>query len=156
MDGASAQPDMVDGLRALPVRTLAKRLQPMLPAIDQRIREGVEHTTIVEYLQSEGVAVKLETFRKILYRYRRARRDLVGGAHAPSETQARMRTDALTSSSTAAEASRPAAQLKTPRATSVAQALDPVHRESFANQFMDVRRPLLSSVRKKLGYDDEP
>lgn len=62
----------------IPGRTLAAKLRRLLPDIDRRIREGVQHQEIVDALNRHGgfgAEVKLSTLRSYLFRYRKAKRD---------------------------------------------------------------------------------
>ncbi len=64
--------DLRRALEHMPVSSPSRRLRALLPVIDQRIRDGVSHIAIVEALASHGIAMSLETFRKRLYRWRKA------------------------------------------------------------------------------------
>ena len=52
-------------------KTKASRLRPLMPIIDKKVREGVEHQTILDELNRHGFDLNLHTFRTNLYRYRR-------------------------------------------------------------------------------------
>ena len=57
--------------------TLAGKLRALMPAIDQRIKNGVSHKEIVNLLNRHGglaTEVKLKTFRSYLFRYRKKAR----------------------------------------------------------------------------------
>jgi signal transduction histidine kinase len=50
--------------------SVAAQLRQIMPDIELKLAQGVRHEEIVQALQDEGVPVTLESFRKILYRYR--------------------------------------------------------------------------------------
>lgn len=78
--------DIKTAILGLPGRTLAAKLRQLMPDIDRRVREGVGHEEIVETLNRHGIEVKLETFRKYLYRYRKKAKS-TEAALAPTEKQ---------------------------------------------------------------------
>lgn len=51
-------------------KSVAFQLRTLMPDIDRRVREGVEHETILEWLADGGLTINLNTFRSNLYRYR--------------------------------------------------------------------------------------
>ncbi len=62
-------------VEAIPGRTLAAKLRGIMPAIDQRVRDGVRHQDLVDALSAAlGQPVRLTTFRSLLARYRRRAR----------------------------------------------------------------------------------
>jgi hypothetical protein len=63
-------PALKDQIARFTGKTLASRLRVLMPDIDSRIREGVDHETIVEGLTKAGLPISLNTFRVYLYRYR--------------------------------------------------------------------------------------
>ena len=78
--------DLKTAILSLPGKTLAAKLRQLMPDIDRRVREGVGHEEIVETLNQHGLDVKLETFRKYLYRYRKKTKG-DATASAPVEKQ---------------------------------------------------------------------
>lgn len=83
-------PDEIDNLdpealaqalrsRSTSNRTMAARLKPLMPWIEQLIREGVHHEDIVKEVNNGGLAISFETFRKYLYRYRKKNKETGGG-----------------------------------------------------------------------------
>lgn len=56
---------------SIPGKTLAAKLRGVMPEIDKRVREGVQHEEIIETLNASGFDLKLNTFRSYLYRYRK-------------------------------------------------------------------------------------
>jgi len=78
--------DIKTAILGLPGRTLAAKLRQLMSDIDRRVREGVGHEEIVETLNRHGIEVKLETFRKYLYRYRKKAKS-TEAALAPTEKQ---------------------------------------------------------------------
>ena len=63
-------PALKDQIASFRGKTLASQLRVLMPAIDSRVREGVDHETIVEGLTKAGLPISLNTFRVYLYRYR--------------------------------------------------------------------------------------
>lgn len=63
-------PALKDQIASFTGKTLASQLRVLMPDIDSRVREGVDHETIVEGLTKAGLPISLNTFRVYLYRYR--------------------------------------------------------------------------------------
>ncbi len=63
-------PALKDQIASFTGKTLASQLRVLMPDIDSRVREGVDHETIVERLTKAGLPISLNTFRVYLYRYR--------------------------------------------------------------------------------------
>ncbi len=63
---------LLEGLQAT---TLAARLRPLWPVIEERLAAGVSHEAVVAALNEAGMAVTLGTFRKNLYRTRKGQTD---------------------------------------------------------------------------------
>jgi hypothetical protein len=59
-----------DQIASFTGKTLASQLRVLMPDIDSRVRDGVDHETIVEGLTKAGLPISLNTFRVYLYRYR--------------------------------------------------------------------------------------
>jgi hypothetical protein len=59
-----------DHIASFTGKSLASQLRVLMPDIDSRVREGVDHETIVEGLAKAGLPISLNTFRVYLYRYR--------------------------------------------------------------------------------------
>lgn len=67
-----SESDAIKGLiDSIPGKTLAAKLRSIMPEIDKRVREGVQHEEIIETLNASGFDLNLNTFRSNLYRYRR-------------------------------------------------------------------------------------
>lgn len=64
-----------EGITAIVERVASDKVTTKLwlamPAIEQKLSEGVEHKKMVEALRDGGLDVSLDTFRNLLYRYRR-------------------------------------------------------------------------------------
>lgn len=58
-------------------RTLASKLRQLMPAIDEKVREGVGHEDLIEALNAQGFSLNLNTFRSNLYRWRKAQSGVV-------------------------------------------------------------------------------
>lgn len=63
-------PSLKDQISGFTGKTLASQLRVLMPDIDSRIRDGVDHETIVDGLTKAGLPISLNTFRVYLYRYR--------------------------------------------------------------------------------------
>ena len=63
---------LLEGLQAT---TLAARLRPLWPVIEERLAAGVSHEAVVAALNEADMAVTLGTFRKNLYRTRKGQTD---------------------------------------------------------------------------------
>ncbi|TXG97359.1 MAG: hypothetical protein E6R08_07055 [Nevskiaceae bacterium] len=72
-------------LDELPGRTLAAKLQDLMPEIDRKVRSGVRHEEIIEVLNAQGFDLKLTNFRSILYRYRKKHPGNPGAAPAKQQ-----------------------------------------------------------------------
>lgn len=55
----------------IPGKTIAAKLRRLMPEIDKRVREGIQHVEIIEALNANGFNLNLNTFRSYLYRYRK-------------------------------------------------------------------------------------
>lgn len=72
-----------DALPQLTIRCKAKRLQPLWPAIEAKLAEGVSHAEILNRLNDLGFQLTVHTYKSYLYRYRKRRR-ATGQQHAPT------------------------------------------------------------------------
>jgi hypothetical protein len=61
-------------LPQLIIRSKAKRLRPLWPAIEARLAEGASHAEILRLLNEIGFQLTLSTYKSYLYRYRKRRR----------------------------------------------------------------------------------
>lgn len=92
-------------IETIPEATLAAKLRALMPAIDQRINDGVRHQDIVDALNAHGglaAEVKLQTFRSYLFRYRRAARASRGNEEVRGGRWAAQAAPALPAVSSAA------------------------------------------------------
>lgn len=71
MNHTEAIKQLIEGI---PGKTLAAKLRTIMPEIDRRIREGVQHDEILAALNQNGFDLNLNTFRSNLYRYRKKMR----------------------------------------------------------------------------------
>lgn len=72
---------VVAALQSVRGRSTASILRPLLPMIDDMVREGTSHADVLAALKKEGIDVKLETLRTNLYRYRSEQRQKEGGGN---------------------------------------------------------------------------
>lgn len=77
---------LLEGLQAT---TLAARLRPLWPVIEERLAAGVSHEAVVAVLNEAGMAVTLGTFRKNLYRTRKGQTDRQSEKRASSPSDSR-------------------------------------------------------------------
>jgi len=63
-----------EALRQLTAGRKAKRLHSLLPAIEQKLAEGVSHKAILGLLNDNGFELTERTYKSYLYRYRKHRR----------------------------------------------------------------------------------
>src|SRR5450631_3822674 len=76
--------ELVDALPELKISCKAKRLQPLWPAIEAKLAEGVSHAEILNRLNDLGFQLTVQTYKSYLYRYRyRKRRRATWQQHAP-------------------------------------------------------------------------
>ena len=64
--------DLREVIAGVQGRTLASKLRQLMPAIDQKVREGVGHEDLIQALNEQGFSLNLNTFRSNLYRWRKA------------------------------------------------------------------------------------
>jgi hypothetical protein len=64
-----------DDLRQLSAGRKARRLQNLIPAIEQKLAEGVTHHEILGLLNANGFELSERTYKSYLYRYRKRRRN---------------------------------------------------------------------------------
>lgn len=64
--------DLQRALASLQPRGIAPKLRGLMPALDQRVKDGVEHAALVAALNQAGIPIKLNTFRVNLFRWRKA------------------------------------------------------------------------------------
>lgn len=107
---------------AVPGRTVAARLRRIMPDIDRRVREGVQHDDIIAVLNANGFNLNLNTFRSCLYRYRKAMRE----EGAPAAVPVPASTDSDTSAA----------------APSLADVFDPIRRDALGEKYLGRTRPL--------------
>ena len=123
---------MTDKLRArieaLTGTTTAARLRAVMPEIDRKVRAGVRHEEIIEALEAAGLSVKLNTFRRNLYLYRK-RNAATAGNPAPT---------------TAGEAGTVAPATD----ADFEAALDPKARDALADPYLSRRPPIIGRKRK--------
>ncbi len=77
---------LLEGLQAT---TLAARLRPLWPVIEERLAAGVSHEAVVAALNEAGMAVTLGTFRKNLYRTRKGQTDRQSERRASTPSDSR-------------------------------------------------------------------
>ena len=63
-----------EALRGLSAGRKAPRLYRLLPAIEQKLAQGISHREILNLLNRHGLVLSERTYKSYLYRYRRRRR----------------------------------------------------------------------------------
>lgn len=106
----------------VPGRTVAARLRRIMPDIDRRVQEGIQHDDIIAALNANGFNLNLNTFRSCLYRYRKALREEGTPAAVP----------VLSPADPAASAAAP----------SLADIFDPIRRDALGEKYLGRTRPL--------------
>lgn len=135
-----SQPNDLKALiESIPGRTVAARLRRIMPEIDRRIREGVQHDEIIETLNAHGFDLNLNTFRSNLYRYRKKVRVEQSASPAPELASA------ATPLPTQNSAPEPDIPVTSP--PSLDDVLDARKRDEFGESYLVRRRPLLGNKR---------
>jgi hypothetical protein len=122
--------DLKSLIDAIPGRTVAAKLRRIMPDIDRRVREGIQHEEIIDTLNANGFDLNLNTFRSYLYRYRKTLQAAEGTA-SPSRV------------APAPVATSPA------ESPSLDDVLDPIRREAIGAQYLGRTRPLFQKGQKQ-------
>jgi hypothetical protein len=122
--------DLKGLIDAIPGRTVAAKLRRMMPDIDRRVREGIQHEEIISTLNANGFSLNLNTFRSYLYRYRKTVQGAEGTA-SPSRV------------APAPVATSPA------ESPSLDDVLDPIRREAIGAQYLGRTRPLFQKGKNQ-------
>ena len=123
---------------AIPGRTAAAKLRRIMPDIDRRVREGIQHEEIIDTLNANGFALNLNTFRSYLYRYRRAVQDdgqAVPAAHTVLDV------------SLPAPAADPASRADI--SPSLDDLFDPIRRDALGEKYLGRTRPLFQKGKSQ-------
>lgn len=132
-------------------KTLASQLRVLMPDIDSRIRDGVDHETIVDGLTKAGLSISLNTFRVYLYRYRsKARASKVEPLVERVPSQPEQNTDRNTvigskpmaDDNPSSDLTKTEPDIVAVGQLSLADILDAKKSDAYIDQFMN-RRPLL-------------
>lgn len=140
------QPDASNALKGLiegiPGKTLAAKLRFLMPEIDRRVREGVQHEEIVETLNTHGFDVNLNTFRSYLYRYRK---QLRAGEGNPKPTKSTTTANGNSPVEVAGEDN----ELPDDVSPSLADALDARKRDQLGDKYLSRQRPIFNKRSDK-------
>lgn len=132
-------------------KTTASQLRALMPDIDRRVREGVEHETIIAGLADAGLTINLNTFRSNLYRYRaKLKGDNGRSLSAPPIAPEPQNTDRNTGpdyepipdGNSDGETPAPEPETVTAPNSSLNDILDPRKRDANTDQYMQ-RKPVL-------------
>ncbi len=135
MNKTDALKSLID---AIPGRTVAAKLRRIMPDIDRRVREGIQHEEIIDTLNANGFALNLNTFRSYLYRYRRAVQDdgqAVPAAHTVLDV------------SLPAPAADPASRADI--SPSLDDLFDPIRRDALGEKYLGRTRPLFQKGKSQ-------
>ena len=135
MNETDALKSLID---AIPGRTAAAKLRRIMPDIDRRVREGIQHEEIIDTLNANGFALNLNTFRSYLYRYRRAVQDdgqAVPAAHTVLDV------------SLPAPAADPASRADI--SPSLDDLFDPIRRDALGEKYLGRTRPLFQKGKSQ-------
>jgi hypothetical protein len=121
--------DLKSLIDAIPGRTVAAKLRRIMPDIDRRVREGIQHEEIIDTLNANGFDLNLNTFRSYLYRYRKTLQAAEGTA---SSSRVPLAPDASPAES-----------------PSLDDVLDPIRRETIGAQYLGRTRPLFQKGQKQ-------
>jgi hypothetical protein len=127
--------DLKSLIDAIPGRTVAAKLRRMMPDIDRRVREGIQHEEIISTLNANGFNLNLNTFRSYLYRYRKTLQAVEGAA---SSSRAASAPDAVL------PAAAPAV-----KAPALDDVLDPIRRDAIGAQYLGRTRPLFQKGKNQ-------
>ncbi len=123
---------------AIPGRTVAAKLRRIMPDIDRRVREGIQHEEIIVTLNANGFTLNLNTFRSYLYRYRRA----VQGDRQPVPAAHTVPDGGLP-----APAADPASPADLP--PSLDDLFDPIRRDALGEKYLGRTRPLFQKGKSQ-------
>lgn len=134
---------MISGLAG---KTVYGQLEPLMPEIDRKIREGVPRAEIHQLITAQGIEISAGTFYNYLHRYRK--RNSISAA--PGKTSSKPTPPAVQNGNSVAVEVEPDAVSSTVSDSepSVDDLLsNEKSREDFTNQFM--QRPSIRRGHKK-------
>lgn len=134
---------MISGLAG---KTVYGQLEPLMPDIDRKIREGVPRAEIHKLITAQGIEISAGTFYNYLHRYRK--RNSINAA--PGKTSSKQKPPVVQNgNSEAVEVKPEAVSSPTPDSEpSVSDLLsNEQSREDFTNQFM--QRPSIRRSKTK-------
>ncbi len=138
-----------DKIMGVPVKSKTARLREFMPQINQKVLEGAAHHDIIAALEEAGMTISRETFRKILYRYRREMKE---GRAAPEDDD----TKGTAVSPSIQSTFSPPKQAPAPIPIAVSDegfedALDPERREELADKYVNAYRPRFGRNKKRVN-----
>lgn len=139
MDQSDALKGLIEGI---PGKTLAAKLRGLMPEIDRRVREGVQHEEIIETLNANGFNLNLNTFRSYLYRYRKKLR--TGGVVSKPANSA-------TTANGNSSVDEAVEEEETPSGSppSLDDILDAKKRDKLGDQYLSRTRPIFNKRSEK-------
>lgn len=152
MDEREALKSLIQGI---PGKTLAAKLRTIMPEIDRRVREGVQHQEIIDALNEQGFDINLNTFRSYLYRYRK-KVSQEGGKEVDCTNQGLRNPEAeppepastTDGNSSVEDSGEEIPQDDDAQTSSFDDLFDSQKRDAFSDKYMSQRRPI-STKRSK-------
>lgn len=140
MNQSEALKKLIEGI---PGKTLAAKLRQIMPEIDGRVREGVQHQEIIEALNENGFDLNLNTFRSYLYRYRKKVRESRRVSEPPESDQ---KADGNPSGE---ESGAETPHGEKAQEASLEDILDSTKRDEISEKYMSRKRPIFGTKRSK-------
>jgi hypothetical protein len=146
-----------DQIASFKGKTTASQLRALMPDIDRRVREGVDHETIVAGLTEAGLPININTFRSNLYRYRAKAKNSKVGSMAetpPPRSEPNTARNTVIATEPMEDGNPPAELPETEPDTVTAETpklgdiLDANKSEAFTDQFMNRRRPIIGQKNR--------
>lgn len=149
--------ELIEGIRALSVRTKSGRLRALMPLIEDRLADGVRQQDIITALREGGIDLTPGTFKSYLHRHRVKQRNHPTSppqlkSEPPRSQQDRPHTDLSVNAdrtpSVAVGLDAESTYL-IPNQLTLADILDKKSSDALTDQYMNRRRPLIGRNREK-------
>ena len=149
--------ELIEGIRALSVRTKSGRLRALMPVIEDRLADGVRQQDIITALREGGIDLTPGTFKSYLHRYRAKQRSHLTSVpklkSEPSRSeQDRPHTDLSVNTNRTPSVNGGMEAESTdliPNQLTLADILDRKNSDALTDQYMNRRRPLIGRNRGK-------
>lgn len=143
MSDSDALKSLID---SIPGKTLAAKLRGVMPEIDKRVREGVQHEEIIETLNASGFDLKLNTFRSYLYRYRKK---LQSRPASPGKAKPAGNANGNLQAESPLSDDKPSQDETASTADKLDELLSAQKRGDLGNQYLAQSRPILGKNRSQ-------